>query len=377
MTLKIEILIFILGFFTFFWVLVRLFQKQARSLSLDILHKSQESFLNLSEKYYQRSREDLALRQQSIEDVIKPVKQVMESLEKQNIEIEKKRLSAYTSLQEQIHHLMDTEKSLRSETMNLSRALKSPNIRGSWGQIHLKRVVELAGLLNCCDFFEQKSIEAEGKQIRPDLVVNLPNDRCIVIDAKTPIDAYFEAVSTTDMTNKEKKLKDHAFSIKRHIKDLSSKQYWKQFQQTPEYVILFLPAESFLSAALQVDPTLIEIGAKENIVLASPTTLISILRVIAHIWKQDIATKNTLKIVELGKQLYDRLFTLSEHWNRLGKNLNQTVDAFNQASSSIESRVYVSARKLKDLGVNTSKDLLMKEPIDVVSKLTHFEKTES
>jgi DNA recombination protein RmuC len=373
MTLKIELIFLILAFSILCFIFFKYFQKQFQSISLEIFQKNQDSFLNLSEKYYQRAQEDLTHRHSSIQSLVAPLKEVMDKVEKQTHEIERKRESAYTSLQEQIHHLVDMEKNLRKETMELSRALKSPNIRGSWGQLHLKRVVELAGLLNRCDFFEQPNIVSQSKQFRPDLVVHLPSDKNIVIDAKTPTEAYFEAMATEDLAVKEQKLKDHAVAVKRHIKELSAKEYWMQFKKTPEYVILFLPAESFLSAAVQSDPTLIESGVRDNIILASPTTLISILRAIAHIWKQDAITKNTLKIGTLGKELYERLYTLSDHWNRLGKSLNQSVEAFNQANSSMESRVMVSAKKLKELGVATSKEISLKENLDGIAKTIHWE----
>ncbi|PIS01102.1 MAG: DNA recombination protein RmuC [Chlamydiae bacterium CG10_big_fil_rev_8_21_14_0_10_35_9] len=373
MTLKIELLLLILAFSILCFVFFKYFQKQFQSISLEIFQKNQDNFLNLSEKYYQRAQEDLTHRHSSIQSLVAPLKEVMDKVEKQTHEIERKRESAYTSLQEQIRHLADMEKNLRKETMELSRALKSPNIRGSWGQLHLKRVVELAGLLNRCDFFEQPNIVSQSKQFRPDLVVHLPSDKNIVIDAKTPTEAYFEAMATEDLAVKEQKLKDHAVAVKRHIKELSAKEYWMQFKKTPEYVILFLPAESFLSAAVQSDPTLIESGVRDNIILASPTTLISILRAIAHIWKQDAITKNTLEIGALGKELYERLYTLSDHWNRLGKSLNQSVEAFNQANSSMESRVMVSAKKLKELGVATSKEISLKEDLDSVARTIHWE----
>jgi DNA recombination protein RmuC len=216
--------------------------------------------------------------------------------------------------------------------------------------VHLRRVVELAGLINHCDFTEQTTLREETKVWRPDLVVHLPGDRQIIVDAKTPIDSYIESFETKEESAREQKLKDHARHLRKHIKELSSKEYWKQLQPAPEYVILFLPAEAFFSAALQMDPTLIELGASENVIIASPTTLIAVLRAVAYGWKQESISKSAQEIANLGKELYERLGTMNDHWNRLGKNLSLSVDSYNQAISSLESRVLVSARKLKDLG---------------------------
>lgn len=306
-----------------------------------------DSFKTLSSEAMERSsRSFLDLAKASLD----PVQEAMKQIDAHQRELEKQRVGSYSALSKQLENMVSAEKELRQETAHLVQALRSPQIRGSWGQIHLRRVVELAGLLNHCDFFEQKNYHSEGKILRPDLIVQLPGGRCVAVDAKTPLAAYLDASDLGDDLLRKKKLQEHAASVRKHIKDLSSKEYWKQLSPAPEYVILFLPAEAIFSAALQSDPSLIEVGADQNIVVATPTTLIAILRAIAYSWKQEALTKSTLEIARLGQELYDRLGTLMDHWGKVGKTLGSAVDAYNQSIASLESRVLVTARKLKQTG---------------------------
>ncbi len=281
---------------------------------------------------------------------LQPLKESMKALEEHQRDLEKKREGAYVSLMKQIDGLIFSEKELRAETTRLVQALKSPQVRGSWGEVHLKRVVELAGLIQHCDFYEQKTLEGHGRSVRPDLVIHLPGERQIAVDAKTPLNAYLDAASIDDDHLRKIKMGEHAAQLKRHIKELSAKEYWKQLDSPFEYVILFLPAEAFFSAALQADPTLIEVGASQNIIVATPTTLIAILRAVAHSWKQESVSKSAAEMARLGAELYERLGVVCDHWNRVGKSLNSSVEAYNQAIASLESRVLVSARKFKELG---------------------------
>ena len=323
-----------------------------KALSSDVLHENSRAFLQLAEmqlgKFQEGAKSDLEGKQKAIEASLEPIKVVMKQLDEQHREMEKRREGAYSALHKQLELMMVSDRELRQETGQLVRALRSPQLRGSWGQVHLRRVVELAGLLNHCDFSEQVSIETNGRQLRPDLVVRLPGQRHIVVDAKTPLDAYLDASETQDDKRRDARLLDHAASLRKHIKDLSAKEYWKGFDLAPEYVILFLPAEAFFSAALQADPTLIEVGADQNIVLATPTTLIAILRAVAFGWKQEGLSKSAQEIAKLGADLYDRLGTVCDHWKKLGKELGSAVDAYNQSVVSLESRALVSARKLKE-----------------------------
>ncbi len=324
-------------------------QDSFKALSFDVMEKSGRQFMNMA---------DAALQ---------PMRESMKLLDEHQRELEKQRQGAYSSLSKQIEGLVLSEKELRTETTRLTQALRSPQVRGSWGEVHLRRVVELAGLVNQCDFFEQKSSEIEGRMLRPDLIVRLPGNRQIAVDSKAPLSAYLDAADAGDDLLRKKKLQDHAALLRKHIKDLSAKEYWKQFDPAPEYVILFLPAEAFFSAALQADPTLIELGADQNIIVATPTTLIAILRAVAHGWKQDQLSKNAREIARLGQELYERVGIVTDHWNKVGKSLNTAVDAYNQSLSSFESRVLVTARKLKENG-SLSKELPSLELVEKVAR---------
>ncbi len=288
--------------------------------------------------------------QEGTRSLLAPLADTLKRLDDHQRDLERRREGAYASLSKQIEGLAQSEVALQKETSHLVQALRSPQVRGSWGQVHLRRVVELAGLVNQCDFYEQQTLDTGGKFLRPDLIVRLPGQRHIAVDAKVPLEAYLDAAELSDDLFRKKKLQDHALSIRRHIKDLSSKEYWRGLEPAPEYVILFLPAEAFFSAALQADPTLIEVGADQNIIIATPTTLIAILRAIAHGWKQESFSKSAQEIARLGQELYERLGVVCEYWNKVGKELSGAVEAYNQSVASLESRVFVTARKLKETG---------------------------
>lgn len=336
MTMIIEILILIACVL----ILCLVFQKKAA----DTQKSLENAFKSMTYEIFDKTR------QKAFDETLKPYHDTLLQLDQHQRELEKRREGAYATLTTQIEAMVTAEKDLRKETALLVNALRAPQMRGSWGEIHLRRVIEIAGLLNHCDFFEQKSFEADGKIWRPDLIIRLPSSRYIAVDAKTPLNSYLDATDAGDDVLRKRKLQDHALAIRKHIKDLSSKEYWKQLESAPEYVILFLPAEAFYSAALQSDPSLIEVGADQNIIVATPTTLIAILRAIAFTWKQDGLSKNAKEIARLGHELYERLSVVSDHWNKVGKGLNSAVDAYNQSVSSMESRVMVTARKLKETG---------------------------
>jgi DNA recombination protein RmuC len=342
-------------------------------LCLDVVVENKKAFMNLAntqlDKYNEGARNEITGRHKEIEAVLDPIKAVMNQLKEEHREMEKRREGSYSALQKQIDMMLVSDREMRQETSQLVRALRSPNMRGSWGQLHLRRVVELAGLVNQCDFAEQFTATSSdtGKVIRPDLVVRLPGQRQIVVDSKTPLDAYLEAQETQDEHRQKLKLEEHASSLRKHIKDLSSKEYWKGIDYSPEYVILFLPAEAFFSAALQTDPTLIELGASHNVIVATPTTLIAILRAVAFGWKQEGLSKSAAEIAKLGGDLYDRLGLLTEYWNKVGKQLGSAVDSYNQSVSSLESRVLVSAKKLKEY-TGALKEIPEPEQIDKLTK---------
>lgn len=340
-----------------------------QAMSYEVMERNNRSFLEMAHATFENAQEgakaDLESRQKSIEALITPLRETMKSLDEHQRNLEIRREGAYASLFKQIDGMMRMEAELRKETANLSIALKSPPVRGAWGQIHLRRVVELAGLVNKCDFTEQTSHESDGRLLRPDLIVHLPNQRHIIVDAKTPLSAFLEAQDSLEESQRVRQMEIHASQLRKHMKDLSQKDYWKRFDLSPEFVVLFLPAESFFSSALQVDPTLIETGAEQNVIVATPTTLIAILRAVAHSWKQEAISKNAEQIAALGQDLYERLTVLSEHWSKVGRSLGAAVEGYNQAVASLESRVLVSARKLKEHGAAPmNKELVEIDPVD-------------
>ena len=287
-------------------------------------------------------------------EIPKEMTEMMEKLEGQLRLFEQDRKTDYGAIREQMRSLVVTEQQLRQETSNLVKALRSPIARGRWGEIQLKRVVELAGMVNHCDFYEQNQELREENWLRPDLIVRLPGGRQVIVDAKTPIEAYLDAVQTTDEGERISKLKDHARQVRSHVTLLSKKSYWDHFQPTPEFVILFLPSETVFSAALEHDPTLIEVGAGQNVIIATPTTLIALLRAVAYGWKQENLSRHAEKVQELGHELYKRLIDMHDHWTRMGRSLSTAVDSYNKATGSLESRVFVTARKFQEMGAASS-----------------------
>lgn len=317
-----------------------------KALSSEALQNNNRSFLDLAKNF------------------ISPIKESLEKFDQKVNTLEKSREGAYVSLTEQVKGLLVMQSKLEQETSNLVKALRAPNVRGQWGEMQLRRAVELAGMINQVDFQEQETVNTEDGRQRPDMIIHLPNGKKIIVDAKAPLAAYLDALETKQAQDQILKLKDHARQIKEHLQKLGSKNYWKQFEHTPEFVVLFLPGEMFFSAALEQDPTLIEFGVDNRVILATPTTLIALLKTISYGWKQESIALEAKEISKLGNILYERVYILAKHFLDIRRGLEQSTTAYNKAVLSLESRLLPAARKFKDLHNIGDSSIPEIQPID-------------
>ncbi len=348
-----------------------------KALASEALKSNNSSFLVIAEetlkRFQSQARGDLEARQKAVADLVAPVRDSLNKVDAQIQQMEVARGDAYGELRAQVQSLITTQKELQSETGNLVRALRTPNVRGRWGEIQLRRVVEIAGMLSYCDFTEQESVTTETGRLRPDLVVKLPGGKHVVVDAKTPLQAFLDAFETTDEETRRACLANHARQVRDHMKTLSGKNYWEQFEATPEFVVMFLPGETFFSAALEQDPGLIEQGVLNRVIPASPTTLIALLKAVNYGWNQEKLARNAQQISALGKELHERLRLLAGHITSVGTGLDRAVEAYNKAVGSLESRVLVSARKFAELGASVAEDIPELEPIETTARALSFE----
>lgn len=346
-----------------------------KALSADALKSNNQAFLDLAatalERYREGSLGDLDGKHKAIEELVKPLQESLSKVDEKIQDLETARAGAYSGLIEQVKSLQETQENLKREAAGLVNALRTPAARGRWGEVQLKRVVELAGMVEHCDFVEQPSAEGEHGRFQPDMVIKLPNHRQIVVDSKVSLSAYLDAAEARDEETRSARLRQHAQQIRMHLTKLSAKSYWEQFQPSPEFVIAFLPGESFFSAALDHDPGLIEFGVNQRVLLATPTTLIALLKAVAYGWRQDRVAESAQAISDLGKSLYARLRLLGEHFQEIQKHLERTNAAYNRAAATLESRVFASARRFKDLGAGVGGDLEVPPVVDNLPRSIH------
>ncbi len=341
-----------------------------KSLSAEALAQNNQSFFALAkhsfEHFQASSRQDFERNQGSIQEVLKPLQEKLGQLQGHIDQLEKSRLGAYAGLSEQVKYLLASQVKLEAETHNLVKALRAPQVRGQWGEMHLRRAVELAGMLSHVDFVEQSSFDTEEGRQRPDMVVKLPSGRSIIVDAKTPLASYLEAIQCQEPEQMRVHFQSHARHLRDHVTKLSSKQYWKQLEGSPEFVVLFIPGESFFSAALEQDPSLIELGAGQKVLLATPTTLIALLKTVAYGWQQEALNQESRAISRLGEELYERISIFGDHFNELRKGIEKTVQAYNKSLVSMESRLLPVARKFNQLHIKASKPVPDTASLDLI-----------
>jgi len=330
------------------------------TLAGNALKDNSDRFLQLARenmKQFQiHAEEELGQKEKAIEGLVKPIRDALGKTEAEMRRMENERKQAQGALTQHLESIAEAHRLLHTETRNLVQALRRPEVRGQWGELTLKRLAELAGMAEHCDFVEQPSVQTETGQQRPDMIVRMPDRREIVVDAKTPLDAYLSAVEATDDQQRDQHLERHSRNVRTRIRELSAKAYWQQFSRSPDFVVLFIPGDQFLSAALEHDPTLIEDALAQHVILATPTSFVALLRAVAYGWRQIALAENAEAIREVGQEMFARLTTFSEHLARLGRNLDNSVDAFNKAVGSYDSRLLPGARKFTEMGITARKD---------------------
>lgn len=341
-------------------------------LSSQALKHNNETFLKLAQEnlkqFQTKASSDLEHREKAIENLIKPIREALEKTEKQIHSIEKERKESYGALNTHLETMARTQQNLQDQTQQLVNALRRPEVRGQWGELTLKRLAELAGMVEHCDFYEQQHVDTEAGRLRPDMVVKMPDQREIVVDVKTPLDAYLSAIEATDDETRRVHLTRHAKNVRQRVNELSQKSYWAQFKDAPNFVVLFIPGDQFLSTALDYDKSLLEDALRQQVILATPTSFVALLRAVAYGWRQEQLAKNAEIIRKVGEDLYTRLNNFSAHLQKLGRSLEGSLKSYNQAVGSFDSRVLPGARKFTELGISTEKDLLEPQQIETAVK---------
>ncbi len=339
-----------------------------RSLASEALAGNNKGFLALAEEKFKALKDETASelkhRHTSLEALVNPLSESLRTYQQETKALEDKRLREFSSVSEQLKHLATSQSTLQSETSKLVNALRSPHVRGRWGEIALRKTAELAGMSAYCDFHEQQSVATDTGRLRPDMVVKLPAGREVIVDSKVPLSAFLESLEAHSDESRDLALKRHAGHVKTHVRQLASKEYWDQFSEAPEFVVLFIPNDSFLAAAAEQDPTLIESALSQKVVLATPTTFIALLRAIAYGWRQEQVAESAERISQLGQELAERIATMGEHFSKVGQTLGRAVESYNATVASLENRILPSARKFKQLGVNTRKEIPDLQPVE-------------
>lgn len=347
------------------------------SLSQDALSRNSEEFLRLARQSFESLRTaaegTLATKEEAIKGVVDPLTELVKKYEQALQTMEERRLTAYASLDERLKALAQAELGLQSETNRLVTALRAPQVRGRWGEMTLRNAVEAAGMSRYCDFVEQAQISTEAGALRPDMIVNLPGGKKIIVDSKVPMEAYLKAVDSPDAASRELHLRDHATQCQRHLDSLTRKSYWEQFEEAPNCVVMFIPGEALFAAAMEADADLLARGLSNNVIMATPATLVAMLYAVNYGWQQQMFTESATVVRKVASELYDRLGPFMEHFGKVGTNLNRGVAAYNDAVGSFKSRVEVSARKLKEMGVPGKDDLPELGLVDALARQTEFE----
>ena len=347
-------------------------EKTFGMLANDALKSSNQSFLQLAQEtlkqFHIEAKGELGQKEKAVENLVKPIHEALAKTEQQIREIEKERKQAYGSLHKHLEHMSLTQQQLHDETRNLVQALRRPEVRGQWGELTLKRLAELAGMVEHCDFFEQESINTKEGKLRPDMVVRMPGSREIIVDAKTPLDAYLNAIEANQDDVRQKFLEQHTRNVRERVRELASKGYWDHLANTPDFVVLFIPGDQFLSAALDIDHQLLENALQQRVILATPTSLVALLRAVAYGWRQEKLAENADNIRIAGEDLYKRLSVFTEHLAKVGRGLDNAVGGFNKAVGSFSSKVLPGAKKLTEMGISKNKELTDVEQIEKAAR---------